>query len=158
MGKHGGGGDCSEKSKVGNVENLFSNFFSTNDLPLTRSSLFGFTLVELLVVISIIGMLAAMLLPAVNAAREAGRRAVCMNNQSQLALACINYDGAKQALPPLGGYIGKTASNQNGATWIGFLLPYLEYNQLYQNLSNVTISDTAGSALHHEKQLIRGGL
>jgi hypothetical protein len=78
-----------------------------------------------------------------------------MNNQSQLALACINYDSAKQSLPPMIGYIGKTASNQNGTTWIGFLLPYLEYNQLYQNLSNVTINDTAGSALHHEKQLIR---
>jgi hypothetical protein len=96
-----------------------------------------------------------MLLPAVNAAREAGRRAVCMNNQSQLALACINYDSAKQALPPLAGDIGKTATARNSVSWIGFLLPYLEYNQLYQNLSNVTINDTAGSALHHEKQLIR---
>jgi prepilin-type N-terminal cleavage/methylation domain-containing protein len=144
-----------EVGKIGNIGSLFSNFFSTNDLQLIRSSPFGFTLVELLVVISIIAMLAGMLLPAVNAAREAGRRAVCMNNQSQLALACINYDSAKQSLPPLAGYIGKTASNENGATWIAFLLAYLEYNQLYQNLSNVTINDTEGSPLHHEKQLIR---
>jgi hypothetical protein len=78
-----------------------------------------------------------------------------MNNQSQLALACINYDSAKQSLPPMKGYIGRTATTQNGANWIAFLLPYLEYNQLYQNLSNVTINDTAGSALHYEKQLIR---
>ncbi|MDR0704082.1 MAG: DUF1559 domain-containing protein, partial [Planctomycetaceae bacterium] len=78
---------------------MFSPCFSAKFLTFVRSSPFGFTLVELLVVISIISMLAGMLLPAVNAAREAGRRAVCMNNQSQLALACINYDSAKQALP-----------------------------------------------------------
>jgi hypothetical protein len=100
-------------------------------------------------------MLAGLLLPAVNAAREAGRRAVCMNNQSQLALACINYDSAKQSLPPLLGTIGQTATTRNGANWIAFLLPYLEYNQLYQNLTNVTITDTTTSALYHEKQLIR---
>jgi prepilin-type N-terminal cleavage/methylation domain-containing protein len=99
---------------------------------------FGFTLVELLVVISIIGMLAGLLLPAVNAAREAGRRAVCMNNQSQLALACINYDGAKQNLPPMraqvaqGTISGTTITHH--ASWIGLLLPYMELNQLYQNL------------------------
>jgi hypothetical protein len=78
-----------------------------------------------------------------------------MNNQSQLALACVSYDSAKQSLPPQAGAIGETATAVNLVSWIGFLLPYLEYNQLYQNLSNVTINDTAGSALHHEKQLIR---
>jgi prepilin-type N-terminal cleavage/methylation domain-containing protein len=144
-----------EIGKMGNIGNLFSNFFSANDLQLIRSSPFGFTLVELLVVISIIAMLAGMLLPAVNAAREAGRRAVCMNNQSQLALACINYDSAKQALPPLAGTIGTTVTTKNNTTWIAFLLAYLEYNQLYQNLTNVTINETTDSALHYEKQLIR---
>jgi prepilin-type N-terminal cleavage/methylation domain-containing protein len=152
-------GNCNEElkaDKIGNIENLFSNFFSAKNLQLIRSSPFGFTLVELLVVISIIGMLAGLLLPAVNAAREAGRRAVCMNNQSQLALACINYDSAKQALPPLAGTIGTTATTQNNTTWIGFLLAYLEQNQLYQNLFNVSIagSDDSGT-LHHENQLIR---
>lgn len=116
----------------------------------------GFTLVELLVVISIIGMLAGLLLPAVNAAREAGRRAVCMNNQSQLALACINYDGAKQNLPPMRGKIGESSGGDyNVASWIGFILPYMEQNQLYQNLSNVTINSTDTSDNYYGYQLIR---
>jgi prepilin-type N-terminal cleavage/methylation domain-containing protein len=155
-GKPGGwGAGLGRELRKENATCWFSQLFSTKPSTLLRSSLFGFTLVELLVVISIIGMLAGLLLPAVNAAREAGRRAVCMNNQSQLALACVNYDSAKQSLPPMTGYIGRTATTQNGANCIAFLLPYLEYNQLYQNLTNVTINDTVGSALHHEKQLIR---
>jgi prepilin-type N-terminal cleavage/methylation domain-containing protein len=123
---------------------------------------FGFTLVELLVVISIISMLAAMLLPAVNAAREAGRRATCMNNQSQLALACINYDSAKQTLPPMRGEIGRIETSAgssatistvrlNVTSWVGFVLPYMEFNQLYQNLREVT----AVNSTNYEGQLIR---
>ena len=59
----------------------------------------GFTLVELLVVITIIAMLAGMLLPAINAAREAGRRSVCGNNMTQLGLAALNYEAAISVLP-----------------------------------------------------------
>jgi hypothetical protein len=84
-----------------------------------------------------------------------------MNNQSQLALACINYDSAKQALPPMRGKIGEktttsgttTATEVNVVSWIGFILPYMELNQLYQNLSNVTI--TSSAANQYETQLIR---
>ena len=106
---------------------------------------FGFTLVELLVVISIIGMLAGLLLPAIQAAREAGRRATCMSNQSQIGLALLNYENARGVFPPMMGEVFSTTtaydSDTNGyygvgATWIGYLLPLMEYNQSWERLSS----------------------
>jgi prepilin-type N-terminal cleavage/methylation domain-containing protein/prepilin-type processing-associated H-X9-DG protein len=64
----------------------------------------GFTLVELLVVIAIIGILVALLLPAIQAAREAARRADCLNQIKQLTLACLTYESARGLLPPAGRY------------------------------------------------------
>jgi hypothetical protein len=101
-----------------------------------------------------------MLLPAVNAAREAARRATCMNNQSQLALACINYDSAKQNVPPMRGEIGRmttgsSTASANVVSWVGYILPYMEFNQLYQNLSNVTVTDSSTSGTYYPTQLIR---
>jgi prepilin-type N-terminal cleavage/methylation domain-containing protein/prepilin-type processing-associated H-X9-DG protein len=82
----------------------------------------GFTIVELLVVITIIGVLIALLLPAVNAAREGARQAVCINNQKELALAVIQYENAKGHYPGLVG--------QNGSNWVMAIMEYLGRSDL----------------------------
>ena len=94
----------------------------------------AFTLVELLVVIAIIGVLVALLLPAVQAAREAARRCSCLNNISQLALAVHNYEFAVEHLPA--GVInpeGPIRSEDNGqhVSWLVQILPYIEMQNVY---------------------------
>lgn len=86
-----------------------------------RSTSAGFTLVELLVVIAIIGVLVALLLPAVQAAREAARRSTCQNNLKQIGLALQMHHDAK-------GYFGVGAATGEGSMWSYGLLPYLEQN------------------------------
>jgi prepilin-type N-terminal cleavage/methylation domain-containing protein/prepilin-type processing-associated H-X9-DG protein len=83
----------------------------------------GFTLVELLVVIAIIGVLIALLLPAVQAARESARRMSCQNKLKQIGLATQNYTAAQKHLPPP--KHGDTNYNELGSTFV-LLLPYLE--------------------------------
>ncbi|MCR9118186.1 MAG: DUF1559 domain-containing protein [bacterium] len=91
----------------------------------------GFTLVELLVVIAIIGVLIALLLPAVQAAREAARRSSCTNNLKQWALAIHNYHDTRRSFP-----VGLHDTHGRGNWWI-HSLPYAEQNNLYDqaNLS-----------------------
>jgi prepilin-type N-terminal cleavage/methylation domain-containing protein/prepilin-type processing-associated H-X9-DG protein len=83
----------------------------------------GFTLVELLVVIAIIGILCAMLLPAIQSAREACRRAHCQNNLKQIGLAAQNYHDSQKHLPPP--KLGTTSTSEEASTFV-VLLPYLE--------------------------------
>jgi prepilin-type processing-associated H-X9-DG protein len=95
----------------------------------------------LLVVISIIGMLAALLLPAVQNAREAGRRATCVNNQRQLGLATINYEGSNNAFP---GYRDVQAVFEKGTKnalarpvgWMFQLTPFMDRNDIYGTYGN----------------------
>ncbi|WP_425614076.1 DUF1559 domain-containing protein [Anatilimnocola sp. NA78] len=93
----------------------------------------GFTLIELLVVIAIIGVLIALLLPAVQAAREAARRTSCLNNISQLGLSLHNFEFHFETLPPgvtnADGPI-RNEPKETHVSWIVKILPYLEQNAL----------------------------
>lgn len=108
-----------------------------------RFRLRGFTLVELLVVIAIIGILVALLLPAVQAAREAARRMQCGNNLKQIGLALHNYHDTHKVFPPgnvttrnmstQGCFSGPTAFHP-GAPWSVAILPYIEQRAIYDAL------------------------
>jgi prepilin-type N-terminal cleavage/methylation domain-containing protein len=100
----------------------------------------AFTLVELLVVIAIIGVLVALLLPAIQAAREASRRSQCLNNLRQIAIGCHNFQTANGAFPTAGGAVeqffnpaelSKPAYGYEGASWMYQILPFIEQQVLY---------------------------
>lgn len=112
----------------------------------------GFTLVELLVVIAIIGILIALLLPAVQAAREAARRMQCTNNLKQLALACQVYHDAHKSLP-LGSDCWGAGGTLNHADYARYLsgwvliLPFIEQVPLYERfMENCNRRDASGNA------------
>ncbi len=104
-----------------------------------RSHRHGFTLVELLVVIAIIGILVALLLPAVQAAREASRRTSCKNNLHQIGVALHNYHSARKVFP-YGANDGDCESNtppRKVMAWRVLLLPYMENQALYDQLKPI---------------------
>jgi prepilin-type N-terminal cleavage/methylation domain-containing protein len=90
----------------------------------------AFTLVELLVVIAIIGILIALLLPAVQAAREAARRSQCLNSIRQLGLACLNYEAAKKHYPSAV-YYENNSDHVGPYGYIAIITPYMEEKQFH---------------------------
>jgi type II secretory pathway pseudopilin PulG len=88
--------------------------------------------VELLVVIAIIGILVALLLPAIQAAREAARRAQCQSHLKNIGLACLNYESATKRFPP--GFVATFPSRTESWAWSTFILPYLEEQGIFDRL------------------------
>jgi prepilin-type N-terminal cleavage/methylation domain-containing protein/prepilin-type processing-associated H-X9-DG protein len=121
----------------------------------------GFTLIELLVVIAIIAVLIALLLPAVQSAREAARRAQCLNNIMQLGIALQNYEGAFEVLPP--GSVGEGPGpvldqpKGYGFGWMAATLPYMELKNVYNHF-NYKIGLYEQANLTSRTNLVRGFL
>lgn len=127
----------------------------------------GFTLVELLVVIAVIGLLIALLLPAIQQAREAARRIHCVNNLKQIGLATLNYEDAKKRLPPCGlvdivfnrrvnfgvdeSYYLFDQRKGKMIGWAVLILPYMEENNLYDqfDLSRTVLEQTGDPQSQH---------
>lgn len=109
----------------------------------------GFTLIELLVVIAIIGVLVALLVPAVQAAREAARKTQCTNNLKQIGLALTQYEGTHKAFPPAKIFSGHCTAKNGGqgftlnTTGFALILPYMEQSNVHKamNFSVASVAD-----------------
>lgn len=104
-----------------------------------RSGRRAFTLVELLVVIAIIGILVALLLPAVQAAREAARRTQCTNNLKQIGVALHNYHDTHGSFPPscVKEKVGDGGGSAQATLWSGLLLPFVEQGALWDQVQGM---------------------
>jgi prepilin-type N-terminal cleavage/methylation domain-containing protein/prepilin-type processing-associated H-X9-DG protein len=97
----------------------------------------AFTLVELLVVIAIIGVLVSLLLPAVQAAREAARRSSCSNNLKQIGLAMHNHHDTLNELPS--GYLYRGGNGKTNYGWAVLIMPFMEQKNLYERLDPIKV-------------------
>lgn len=124
----------------------------------------GFTLVELLVVIAIIGILVALLLPAIQSARESARRTQCVNNLKQIGLALHNYHDSLSVFPP--GFVSNNPGNPSstswcrsggvqGAPWTVLILPYSEQSSLHDQFNfNVPFQATSNQMAPPNNQFL----
>ncbi len=115
------------------------------------TTLHGFTLVELLVVIAIIGILVALLLPAIQAARESARKTSCRNNLHQIGVAMHNYESAFRKLPPGYVYAAGSQGNALGHSWTDMILPFMELKNMYDAINfKLPIYDPVNAAIREQ--------
>ena len=142
------------------MKKVFDDKTKTGSLGMSSLGKQAFTLVELLVVIAIIGMLIALLLPAVQAAREAARRMTCSNKSKQIALALHNFADTNNSLLPFALSFGRLENNtqhQGHITWGMLLLPFYEQTALYERVLHSDPSNSWGSWWPHTQELAEAG-